>query len=126
MRRAQSTFHCINKCEKVLFHGFKYLKRVKPPAGTKRSCQLHLLHLHKQSLIESCVLLCSAGSSNSHLTSPIARSCLMILKIDYNKHPPPQPPFHHRLSNPISASVVRPLSLRIDALFAAHFCGASD
>lgn len=104
--------------------GFKYLKQVIPLADTERSCQLHLLNSHKKSPIESYVLFPSSVSSNSHLTSPIARSCLMILKIDCNKHFPP--PFHHRLSNPISASVVRPLSLRIDALFTPHLCGASD
>lgn len=69
--------------------GFKYLKQVIPLADTERSCQLHLLNSHKKSPIESYVLFPSSVSSNSHLTSPIARSCLMILKIDCNKHFPP-------------------------------------
>lgn len=61
--------------------------------------------------------------SNSHLTFPIAGSSLMILKTDCNKH------FSHLSSSAFKShlfpSAVRPLSLRIAALFSAHFCGAS-
>lgn len=65
-----------------------------------------------------------AASPDSHLTSPTARSRLMILETDCNKH------FSHLSSlafrSPISLSgslsrSVRPLGLRIAALFGARF-----